>query len=663
MFPVQFADRFLALGPGQAAKASIELRAQPGAAIHAPSGGQVLHFGKLSSFEFGWVIRHPNGVISLVSMGGNWVDEPATGASRAVDASDVLGTLRGALPRAATYVVTWEAYFLKDPALDAAASLADVVGARSPNGTRLNAADDAIDWIRQAGAEINTKALLGFGILQLAEAERGLLGDLGFALEGSELPLRRSSPNQPPRDPSEVPFLVPAGYARLAVTSGVIFRTTATSDVLIKPGVITRPLVSKIANDVKISGLSFDTGDGLLAGSAPGGASFAGAVPAIDWSAMEKQAEAQRAGRMAAAPVVNADQERAEQERVAREQAEQQRVAREQADRERVAREQAERDRQERERLASEAAQRDRAERARAEQERQAAVQRERELADARRTQEVERLQREAREREAELARLRQQVAQAEAQRSAPPALNLTAEQRARRKALVIGNDAYTHVPRLDNAGADAKSMADALRGVGFQVTVEMNLTERGFKEALRNFRSRVQGGDEVVVFFAGHGVQIGNSNYLLPTDMRGMSEEQVKDDAIQLQKILDDMQERRPGFFLAIVDACRDNPFKVAGRSIGTRGLAPTSAASGQMIIFSAGAGQQALDRLGNDDKEANGLFTRLFVREISKPGVPVDRMLRSVRSEVARLAKTIGHEQTPALYDQSLGDFFFRP
>ena len=70
-----------------------------------------------------------------------------------------------------------------------------------------------------------------------------------------------------------------------------------------------------------------------------------------------------------------------------------------------------------------------------------------------------------------------------------------------------------------------------------------------------------------------------------------------------------------------------------------------------------------QALDRLGPTDKEPNGLFTRLFLREMQKPGQPVDRVLRSVRSEVARLARSVGHEQTPALYDQSLGDFFLKP
>jgi len=182
-------------------------------------------------------------------------------------------------------------------------------------------------------------------------------------------------------------------------------------------------------------------------------------------------------------------------------------------------------------------------------------------------------------------------------------------------------------------------------------------------KQALREFKARVQGGDEVLFFFAGHGVQIGGINYLLPIDIQGESEEQVRDEAIQLQRVLDDMQERSAGFMLAVVDACRDNPFRTTGRAIGGRGLAPTAAATGQMIIFSAGAGQQALDKLTPSDPAANGVFTRIFLREMLKPGLPVDRVLRNVRQEVVQLARSVGKEQTPALYDQAVGDFYFKP
>ena len=231
----------------------------------------------------------------------------------------------------------------------------------------------------------------------------------------------------------------------------------------------------------------------------------------------------------------------------------------------------------------------------------------------------------------------------------------------ANRKALIIGNDLYTDVPKLSNAAADADAMAKSLEQVGFQVFKHLNVNEKAFKQALRDFRLKVQGGDEVLFFYAGHGVQLGAANYLLPIDIKGDHEEQVKDEAVQLQKVLDDLQDKKTKFALAVVDACRDNPFKGQGRAIGGRGLAPTTAATGQMIIFSAGSGQQALDKLGPTDKDRNGLFTRIFVKEMLKPGVSVDRMLRNVRTEVVRLAQGVGHEQTPALYDQAVGEFFF--
>ncbi len=232
----------------------------------------------------------------------------------------------------------------------------------------------------------------------------------------------------------------------------------------------------------------------------------------------------------------------------------------------------------------------------------------------------------------------------------------------AQRRALVIGNDAYKQVAKLVNAREDARAMAESLEQLGYHVTLKLDLNEKEMKAALRTFKGQVEGGDEVLFFFAGHGVQLGAANYLLPTDIGGENEEQVKDEAIQLQRILDDMSERKAKFTLAMIDACRDNPFKTAGRAIGGRGLAPTTAATGQMVIFSAGAGQQAMDKLGPSDKNKNGLFTRVFLKEMQKPGVSVDRVVRNVRNEVVGLAKSVGHEQVPAIYDQVVGEFYFR-
>ncbi len=232
----------------------------------------------------------------------------------------------------------------------------------------------------------------------------------------------------------------------------------------------------------------------------------------------------------------------------------------------------------------------------------------------------------------------------------------------ANRKALIIGNDNYKSVAKLENAREDARTIAANLSSVGYQVTLKLDLTEKEMKASLRTFASQVEGGDEVMFFYAGHGVQLGAANYLLPIDILGDSEAQVRDEAIQLQRILDDMSERKAKFTLAMIDACRDNPFKSSGRAIGGRGLAPTTAATGQMVIFSAGTGQQALDKLSASDKNKNGLFTRVFIQEMQKPNQSIDRVVKNVRNQVAELAKSVGHEQVPSIYDQVLGDFYFK-
>ena len=273
---------------------------------------------------------------------------------------------------------------------------------------------------------------------------------------------------------------------------------------------------------------------------------------------------------------------------------------------------------------------------------------------------EISRLRAESQESKRKQAELEEQLRLAKQQNQVTPSSAMTTM--ANRKALVIGNDTYKSVTKLLNAREDAKAIASNLTAVGYKVTLQLDLNEKEMKAALRAFSSQVQGGDEVMFFFAGHGVQLGAANYLLPTDIGGESEAQVKDEAIQLQRVLDDMTDKKAKFTLAMIDACRDNPFKATGRNIGGRGLAPTTAATGQMVVFSAGTGQQALDRLGNNDKNKNGVFTRTFLKEMQKPGVSIDRIIKNVRNEVAELAKTIGHEQVPAIYDQVLGDFYFK-
>jgi uncharacterized caspase-like protein len=232
----------------------------------------------------------------------------------------------------------------------------------------------------------------------------------------------------------------------------------------------------------------------------------------------------------------------------------------------------------------------------------------------------------------------------------------------AKRIALVIGNDTYQSVPVLKNARADARALAKALTANGFEVTLHTDLTDKAMKEAMRSFKAGVKGGDDALFYFSGHGVQIGAANYLLPIDINDSNAEQVKDDALPLQRVLDDLQEQKARFTLAIVDACRDNPFAARGKTIGGKGLMPIHPATGQMVLYAAGAGQQALDRLHPQDRDPNGVFTRVLLKEIDQPGVPVDRVLRKVRDQVVALTSRVKHEQVPALYDQTIGEFYFK-
>ena len=241
----------------------------------------------------------------------------------------------------------------------------------------------------------------------------------------------------------------------------------------------------------------------------------------------------------------------------------------------------------------------------------------------------------------------------------------------ANRKALVIGNDNYKSIQPLKNSVADATAIAKSLENAGYQVNLQLNLDEKKFKNTLRDFRYQIQGGDEVMFYFAGHGVEIFDRNFLLPTDVStanadmDKNRDQLMEDSIDLKKFMSELEERKTKFALAVIDACRENPFPVRNgtRSISTKtGLAQTTPATGQMIIFSAGAGQKAIDNLGPSDKSPNGLFTRIFLSEMNKPGIPVDRVLKNIRSEVSKIARSVGANQNPAIYDQSDGDFYFK-
>lgn len=235
-----------------------------------------------------------------------------------------------------------------------------------------------------------------------------------------------------------------------------------------------------------------------------------------------------------------------------------------------------------------------------------------------------------------------------------------------RRVALVIGNNDYQNIPRLEKAVNDADAVARELKKVGFDVLSYNNIGQKKMNQAVNEFVQKVSGGGVGVFFFAGHGLQINNQNFLVPIDMDlPRDNNDVADQAINVPLLQDKLAEAKAKFTLLVLDACRDNPFPKKGgtRAIGaSRGLAlPAQTPSGQVVMYSAGANQQALDKLGDSDRNPNGLFTREFLPTISQPGVSVTDAMKKVRSTVVQKSRAVGHEQQPALYDQTDGDFYF--
>jgi hypothetical protein len=241
-----------------------------------------------------------------------------------------------------------------------------------------------------------------------------------------------------------------------------------------------------------------------------------------------------------------------------------------------------------------------------------------------------------------------------------------------KRVALVIGNDRYVNLPQLQKAANDADAVGDTLAKLGFEVVRGRDLGRQGMIDKLAEFTTRLEAGDTAVYFYAGHGVAIGNVNYLVPTDAPAADlEARVRGASVAEPDVIAEIQARGARVAVLVLDACRDNPFPRQGtRSVGnTRGLASSSPARGVFVLYSAGAGQTALDRLTRNDPDRNSVFTRVFIEQLAKPGLHLGDLAVEVREKVAAIAlkasndrgEAVPHEQTPAYYDQTIGGRVF--
>jgi hypothetical protein len=225
-----------------------------------------------------------------------------------------------------------------------------------------------------------------------------------------------------------------------------------------------------------------------------------------------------------------------------------------------------------------------------------------------------------------------------------------------KRVALVIGNSTYKNAAQLLNPTNDAAIVAARLKSAGFDfVDTRLDLQVGDMRRALRDFADQARDTDIALVYFAGHGIEIEGTNYLIPTDATLERDTDVYDEAFSLDRVLLSIEPARQ-LRVVIIDACRNNPFaekmkRTVGSRAVSRGLARIEpATSNTLIAFAAKAGSTASD--GNDK---NSPYTSALVKYIATPGLDLRRVFGFVRDDVMRMT---GNRQEPFVYGSLGGD-----
>ena len=232
----------------------------------------------------------------------------------------------------------------------------------------------------------------------------------------------------------------------------------------------------------------------------------------------------------------------------------------------------------------------------------------------------------------------------------------------AHRVALVIGNGAYKNVHALPNPPRDSKLIASALHDVGFQTVISVSdLTRDKFFEALRTFAAEAEKADWAVVYYAGHGFEIGGVNYLVPIDAKLAADKDAETQAVALEQVIAAVGAARK-VRLVILDACRDNPFaptmqRTLSLKLVDKGFSNIEPGAGFMVVYAAKHGETAMD---GDAGAVDSPFATALARDIKEPRVEIRKLFDIVRDDVWSATR---HEQQPFTYGSPPGreDFFF--
>jgi hypothetical protein len=231
-----------------------------------------------------------------------------------------------------------------------------------------------------------------------------------------------------------------------------------------------------------------------------------------------------------------------------------------------------------------------------------------------------------------------------------------------RRVALVIGIAEYERLPPIRRPAADARVVHDALGGLGWESTLVLDADHRGFADAVIRFADSLQPDDVALVHFPGHAARLNDDFLLLPSNappVGAAGDDLQRMGGLGLVELADQIRATGARAQLFIVDACRGDPYAQSSSAE----LAPSSCGEigrqmpeGSFVLFSASAGQKALDRLSQDDPEAHSVFTRVLLRELHEARSIV-RLARLVRDEVVEIATSVNYPQRPAYLDELVG------
>ncbi len=231
------------------------------------------------------------------------------------------------------------------------------------------------------------------------------------------------------------------------------------------------------------------------------------------------------------------------------------------------------------------------------------------------------------------------------------------AEQVEQRVALVIGEAGYQHVDRLANPGNDAKLIADTLKKSGFTLVgggAQLDLDRADFARLVQAFGKQIQGADVALFYYAGHGMQVDNTNWLVPVDANPTRQQDLDFQMINAELVLKQMDGANTRLNILILDACRNNPFANLGTRGVASGLAQMKAPDGTMISFATQPGNVAVDGAG-----ADGPYATALAEAIRKPGLDIFHLFNQVGLSVKQA--TQGSQQPWVSSSPIDGEFYF--